>query len=61
MISKGLVNKARRAARDTVERLLPFAEQGLPIVGLEPSSLLSLRDDYFFLLPGDPRVPLVDV
>ena len=31
----------------------------MPIVGLEPSSLLTLRDEYFYLLPGDPRVPIV--
>ncbi len=59
MISKGLVSKARRAAQDTVTRLLPFAEQGLPIVGLEPSCILSLRDEYFALLPGDWRVKKV--
>ncbi len=59
MISKGLVNKARRAAQDTIKRLAPFAEQGIPIVGLEPSCLLSMRDEYFSLLPGDWRVKLV--
>lgn len=60
MISKGLVNKARRAAQDTVERLAPLAEQGLPIVGLEPSCLLTMRDEYFYLLPHDKkRVKLV--
>jgi FAD/FMN-containing dehydrogenase/Fe-S oxidoreductase len=59
MISKGLVNKARRAARDTIERLLPFAEKGIPIVGLEPSCILSVRDEYFSLLPGDWRVKKV--
>ena len=52
MISKGLVNKARRAARDTIERLLPFAEQGMPIVGLEPSCILSVRDEYFYIVAG---------
>lgn len=60
MISKGLVHKARRAARQTVERLFPLAEQGLPIIGLEPSCLLTLRDEYYYLLPGDrPRVKLI--
>ena len=59
MISKGLVAQARAAARDTVEKLAPFAERGIPIVGLEPSCLLSLRDEYFSLLPDDPRVALV--
>jgi Fe-S oxidoreductase len=58
-ISKGLVKEAKQMADETLSILVPLAEQGIPIVGLEPSSLLSLRDDYFFLLPDDPRVPLV--
>jgi Fe-S oxidoreductase len=59
MISKGLVKAARRAAQDTIDRLTPLAQQGLPIVGLEPSCILSIRDEYFSLLPGDERVKLV--
>jgi FAD/FMN-containing dehydrogenase/Fe-S oxidoreductase len=59
MISKGLLRRARRAADHTLSRLTPLAEQGLPIIGLEPSCLLSMRDEYFALLPGDPRVALV--
>ena len=59
MLSQGLVEKARRAAEETVARLAPFAEQGIPIVGLEPSCLLTLRDEYAGLLPDDPRVPVV--
>ena len=30
-----------------------------PIIGLEPSCILSFDDEYHRLLPGDPRVPLV--
>ncbi len=59
MISQGLVERARAAASDTVDRLHPFAERGVPIVGLEPSCLSALRDDYRELLPGDPRVDRV--
>jgi FAD/FMN-containing dehydrogenase/Fe-S oxidoreductase len=59
MMSKGLVDQARRAARSTLDRLAPLAKQGLPIVGLEPSCILSMRDEYFSLLPHDPRVKLV--
>ena len=59
MISKGLVAAARAAARDVVDRLAPFAEEGIPIVGLEPSCILTMRDEYFDLLPGDPRVARV--
>ena len=55
---------ARRAKRALRRRIrsrtcYAFAEQGLPIVGLEPSCLLSLRDEYAYLLPGDPRVPII--
>ena len=53
-ISKGLVPQARAAAQATVARLAPYAAQGLPIIGLEPSSLLTLRDEYLYLLPNDP-------
>jgi FAD/FMN-containing dehydrogenase/Fe-S oxidoreductase len=59
MVSKGLVDKARNAAQDTVEHLAPFAQQGIPIVGLEPSCLLTMRDEYAALLPDDPRVSVV--
>lgn len=59
MISKGLVKEARAAARHTVDRLAPYAALGLPIVGLEPSCLLSMRDEYLYLLPGDDRAAAV--
>ncbi len=51
LISKGFVDQARAAAQDTVEKLAPFAAQGIPIVGLEPSCLLTLRDENLVLLP----------
>jgi Fe-S oxidoreductase len=58
-ISKGLVAEARTAARGMLEALAPHAEAGLPIVGLEPSCLLTLRDELHYLLPDDPRTPVV--
>ena len=58
-ISKGLVNVARRQASQTLDKLLPYAKEGLPIIGLEPSCILSFDDEYHRLLPGDARVPLV--
>jgi FAD/FMN-containing dehydrogenase/Fe-S oxidoreductase len=59
MISKGLVEEARAAAAETIERLAPHAKAGTPIVGLEPSCVSALRDDYLYLLPNDPRVESV--
>lgn len=54
-ISKGMVEQARRAAAKTLDALGPFVARGLSVVGLEPSSLLTLRDEYLYLLPDDPR------
>ena len=59
MISKGLVDQARAAARRTVDALASFAEQDIPIVGLEPSCLLSLTDEYLYLLPGNLKAEKV--
>jgi FAD/FMN-containing dehydrogenase/Fe-S oxidoreductase len=54
-LSKGLVDQARRMAADMADRLGEAAASGVPIVGVEPSCLLTLRDEYPALLPGDPR------
>ncbi|WP_299955772.1 FAD-binding oxidoreductase [uncultured Roseobacter sp.] len=51
-LSAGLVDEAKREAQRLVEALLPFAQQGIPIIGLEPSCLLTLRDEIPALLPG---------
>ena len=56
MVSKGLVEQARAAARSTVDKLHPLVAQGMPVIGLEPSCILTLRDEYLSLLPGDARV-----
>ncbi|MEX0806039.1 MAG: FAD-linked oxidase C-terminal domain-containing protein [Candidatus Binatia bacterium] len=46
MISKGMLGEAKNNAAWNVDQLAPFAERGIPIVGLEPSCLLTLRDEY---------------
>ncbi|MEE8075075.1 MAG: FAD-linked oxidase C-terminal domain-containing protein [Candidatus Binatia bacterium] len=46
LISKGMLKEAREHAAWNVERLSPYAAKGIPIVGLEPSCLLTLRDEY---------------
>ena len=54
MLSKGLVSDARKVARRNVALLAPYAKRGIPIVGTEPSCILTLRDEYRDLLPDDP-------
>jgi len=51
-LSVGMVDEARAEARRTIAALRPFVERGLPVVGLEPSCLLTLRDEFAALLPG---------
>ena len=56
MLSEGLVEEARKNARRNLDLLYPLIERGVPLVGLEPSCILTMRDDYEKLLPGDERV-----
>ena len=55
-LASGMVEQARIEARRTLEALRPYAERGVPIVGLEPSCLLSFRDELGALLPGAESV-----
>jgi Fe-S oxidoreductase len=52
-LATGQVDEAKREARRLLAALAPFAERGVPIVGLEPSCLLGLRDEYLVLGFGD--------
>ena len=59
-ISAGMLDHARAELRRTVSTLAPFARRGVPIVGLEPSCLLTLRDEALHLLGGDARAVAQD-
>ena len=48
-LAAGLVDQARSELERTVAALAPFAARGVPIVGLEPSCLLTLRDELLSL------------
>jgi Fe-S oxidoreductase len=51
-LSKGLLREAKTMARRNIERLHPYVERNVPVVGLEPSCVTALADDYRRLLPG---------
>jgi FAD/FMN-containing dehydrogenase/Fe-S oxidoreductase len=53
LISKGMLGEAKSHAEWNVARLAPLTARGVPIVGLEPSCLLTLRDEYVDLLKSD--------
>ena len=51
LLSKGLLIKARNIAIENVERLHQLVGEDNPLVGLEPSAILSFRDEYLTLVP----------
>jgi Fe-S oxidoreductase len=50
LLAAGLVDEARAEARRTLEAL---SASDAPVIGLEPSCLLTLRDEFAALLPGE--------
>ncbi len=59
LISKGLLRRAKALAGRNLAALAPYAERGMPIIGLEPSCLLALRDEYLEFFPDDARARAV--
>jgi FAD/FMN-containing dehydrogenase/Fe-S oxidoreductase len=51
-ISKGLLEQVRQDARHNIALLAPYARQGIALVGIEPSCILTLREDYLDLVPS---------
>jgi FAD/FMN-containing dehydrogenase/Fe-S oxidoreductase len=45
----GLVDQARHEAERTIAALRPYIERDCPVIGLEPSCLLTLRDEYLVM------------
>lgn len=58
-ITTGQLTSARKKLAKLVEALAPYAVNGIPIIGIEPSCTAVLRDDLVELLPGDPRAHAV--
>jgi FAD/FMN-containing dehydrogenase/Fe-S oxidoreductase len=52
-LSAGLVDQARAELDRLVRTFAPFAARGVPIIGLEPSCLLTLRDELLSLRSDD--------
>ena len=59
-LNAGLVDEARREGRRLLSALSPWVGRGVPVVGLEPSCLLTLRDELPLLIPGEESANLSD-
>ncbi|HLY45429.1 MAG TPA: FAD-linked oxidase C-terminal domain-containing protein [Stellaceae bacterium] len=58
LLAAGLVAEAKKEARRTLDALAPALAAGMPIIGLEPACLLTLRDEFPALLPGTATTAL---
>ena len=52
-LAVGLVEEARREMQRTLDVLAPYVARGLPVIGLEPSCLLTFRDELPALFKGE--------
>ncbi len=55
-ISKGFLKQAKALALKNMEQLKVFADLGQPIIGLEPSAILTFRDEYKRLVEDKPTM-----
>ncbi|WP_022868592.1 FAD-binding and (Fe-S)-binding domain-containing protein [Schaalia vaccimaxillae] len=58
-ITTGQLTGAKKHLTQVLDAFAPFAANGIPIVGVEPSCTAVLRDDLLDLLPDDPRSTLI--
>ncbi|HTS24043.1 MAG TPA: FAD-linked oxidase C-terminal domain-containing protein [Casimicrobiaceae bacterium] len=59
-LAAGLVDEAKAEARRTLDALLPFVRRGVAIVGLEPSCLLGMRDEFLTYRFGEDATLLAE-
>ncbi|MFN8445325.1 MAG: FAD-linked oxidase C-terminal domain-containing protein [Caldilineaceae bacterium] len=59
LITGGQADQAKAWIDHNVALLAPFAAQGVPIVGIEPSCILTLRDEYLSLASDKRRAKLL--
>jgi Fe-S oxidoreductase len=57
-LAAGLVDEARAEAQRLLDAVSPWLEAGVPVIGLEPSCLLTLRDEFPAMLPGEATATL---
>ncbi|MGC2415988.1 MAG: FAD-linked oxidase C-terminal domain-containing protein [Stellaceae bacterium] len=51
-LAAGLIDEAKKEARRMIDALAPAIAVRMPIIGLEPACLLTLRDEFPAILPG---------
>ncbi|MFN8250820.1 MAG: FAD-linked oxidase C-terminal domain-containing protein [Ferruginibacter sp.] len=55
-LSKGLVRRAKEIINKNIELLYPVVNENNPLIGVEPSAILTFRDEYIDLATGENLV-----
>ncbi|MFD1769055.1 FAD-binding and (Fe-S)-binding domain-containing protein [Sphingobacterium suaedae] len=54
-LSKGFVKKAQKIAQQNIDLLKDLITEDTPLLGIEPSAILTLRDEYIDLVASDQK------
>ncbi len=60
-LSKGLLKTAKQIANNNINELYPVINKQQPILGIEPSALLSFRDEYPYLVDSDLKDKSIEI
>jgi FAD/FMN-containing dehydrogenase/Fe-S oxidoreductase len=55
-LAAGMVDQAKASLDELIDHLAPFAEKDIPIIGLEPSCLFTLKDEALVMGLGDRAI-----
>ena len=55
-LAAGMVDKAKETLGELVDHLAPYAQKNIPIIGLEPSCLFTLKDEALVMGFGDKAI-----
>jgi Fe-S oxidoreductase len=55
-LAAGMVDKAKETLGELVDHLAPYADKNIPIIGLEPSCLFTLKDEALVMGFGDKAI-----
>jgi len=60
-LASGMVDQAKASAQELVQAFSTFSSRNIPVIGLEPSCILSLRDEFLVMGLGSPAEKLATV
>jgi FAD/FMN-containing dehydrogenase/Fe-S oxidoreductase len=59
LYDQGMLDRAKQRLVEAMNTFGPYVERGIPLVGLEPSCILTYRDELPKLFPKDPRARML--